>query len=102
LIEKDRDKILFDPGKFSFVEGRVRPEQFQQLSAVILTHQHPDHVDDEALKQIMANNPPGHCWQCGSPTGSTFATGSCASLHSQVKKTDARDGSFGQQQLAAR
>lgn len=57
LIEKEADKILFDPGRFSFVEGRVKPEQFVNLSATILTHQHPDHLDDDALRKIVDNNP---------------------------------------------
>lgn len=56
LIEKEADKILFDPGKFSFAEGLVKPEQFTDLTAIILTHYHPDHVDAEALKQILENN----------------------------------------------
>lgn len=57
LVEDGDDKILFDPGKFSFVEGLVKPEDFRDLSAIILTHRHPDHLDDEALKKIMGNNP---------------------------------------------
>jgi L-ascorbate metabolism protein UlaG (beta-lactamase superfamily) len=57
LVEKGLDKILFDPGKFSFVEGRVKPAQFHHLSAIVLTHEHPDHVDDDALKKILENNP---------------------------------------------
>lgn len=57
LVEKGADKILFDPGKFSFVEGAVQPEQFQNLSAIILTHRHPDHLDDNALAAIVKNNP---------------------------------------------
>lgn len=56
LIEKDADKILFDPGKFTFVEGKVKPSQFKNLSAIILTHCHPDHIDDDALKEIIENN----------------------------------------------
>jgi len=56
LIEKGADKILFDPGRFSFIEGLVKPEQFEHLSAIVLTHQHPDHIDDEALATILANN----------------------------------------------
>ncbi len=56
LIEKGADKILFDPGRFSFIEGLVKPEQFEHLSAIVITHQHPDHIDDEALAKILGNN----------------------------------------------
>jgi L-ascorbate metabolism protein UlaG (beta-lactamase superfamily) len=57
LVEDGEDRILFDPGKFSFVEGLVEPDGFRDLSAIILTHRHPDHVDDDALKKIVENNP---------------------------------------------
>ncbi len=57
LIEDDADKILFDPGLFTFVEGKVKPSQFKDLSAIILTHCHPDHIDDDSLKEIIENNP---------------------------------------------
>jgi L-ascorbate metabolism protein UlaG (beta-lactamase superfamily) len=57
LVEDGEDRILFDPGKFSFVEGLVKPDDFRDLSAVVLTHRHPDHVDDDALGKIVASNP---------------------------------------------
>ena len=56
LLEDGKDKILFDPGKFSFVEGQVSPGDFKDLTAIIITHRHPDHIDDEALKEIVDNN----------------------------------------------
>jgi L-ascorbate metabolism protein UlaG (beta-lactamase superfamily) len=57
LVEKGSDRILFDPGKFSFVDGGARPADFQNLKAVIVTHSPPDHMDDEAIRVIMQNNP---------------------------------------------
>lgn len=57
LVEDGDDKILFDPGKFSFVEGLVKPDDFKSLTAIILTHRHPDHVDDDALEKLVRNNP---------------------------------------------
>lgn len=55
-IEKGSDKILFDPGLFSFAEGLVKPSQFENIQAVIITHKHPDHVDADSLKEILKNN----------------------------------------------
>ena len=59
LLEKGGDRILFDPGKFSFAGGSspTTPADFVGLTAVIITHSHPDHMDDEALRVIMRNNP---------------------------------------------
>lgn len=56
LAEEGGEKILFDPGVFSFVEGKVQIETFKDVSTIILTHQHPDHVDVSALKRILAQS----------------------------------------------
>ncbi len=54
LFEHDGDKLLFDPGNYSFIEGRVTPETFQDVSTVVITHSHPDHLALEPLKRILA------------------------------------------------
>jgi len=44
--------ILFDPGNFSHgFEG------ITGLSAILITHQHPDHADRERLPALLAANP---------------------------------------------
>lgn len=64
VIEKGLDRILFDPGLFSFAENQVKPSQFQNLNAVVLTHYHPDHIDEESLKTIIIKQPERRreCW----------------------------------------
>jgi len=57
LVEDGGTRILFDPGKFSFMEGGTKADRFRELAAIVLTHEHPDHMDDESLKTIVANNP---------------------------------------------
>lgn len=54
LLEQDGQQLLFDPGKFTFVEGLVTPAVFKNVGAVLITHAHPDHLDLEALRQIVA------------------------------------------------
>lgn len=51
-IVDDRASILTDPGVFS---GPF--EQLTDLTAILVTHQHPDHVDPERLKTVLATNP---------------------------------------------
>jgi L-ascorbate metabolism protein UlaG (beta-lactamase superfamily) len=53
VLEENGDKLLFDPGRFSFLEGRVRPEEFHDVSTIVVTHGHPDHLDIEALRRIV-------------------------------------------------
>lgn len=57
VLEKDGVRLLFDPGTYSFVDGSVKPEEFGDIAAIFITHNHPDHYDPEALKVIVQNNP---------------------------------------------
>jgi L-ascorbate metabolism protein UlaG (beta-lactamase superfamily) len=53
VVEEGGDKILFDPGMFSFMEGQVKPDTFRDVRTIIITHNHPDHMDVAALKKIV-------------------------------------------------
>jgi L-ascorbate metabolism protein UlaG (beta-lactamase superfamily) len=53
LFEHEGEKLLFDPGSFSFREDGVKPEQFGDVATVVLTHGHPDHLDVESLRKIL-------------------------------------------------
>jgi len=53
LVETGGARVLIDPGVFS-------PDAAFELSgldAVVVTHQHPDHVDHERLPGLLARNP---------------------------------------------
>src|SRR5690606_17750482 len=52
LLETDRARILVDPGAFS--SGF---EDLTDLDAVLITHQHFDHIDTEKLPTLLAANP---------------------------------------------
>jgi L-ascorbate metabolism protein UlaG (beta-lactamase superfamily) len=47
------EKMLIDPGRFSFMDGRVKPTTLNDVSGVVITHDHPDHLDMDALKIIL-------------------------------------------------
>jgi len=52
LLEISGTRLLFDPGTFSSGFEDVR-----DLDAVLITHQHPDHVDTAKLPDLLAANP---------------------------------------------
>jgi L-ascorbate metabolism protein UlaG (beta-lactamase superfamily) len=57
LTEKAADKILFDPGKFSCVEGAISPEHVQALAAIVVPHFHLDQINEDTLKKIPNHIP---------------------------------------------
>lgn len=52
LVEAAGARLLLDPGTYSGDLSRVT-----ELDAVLLTHQHPDHVDLTRLPALLAANP---------------------------------------------
>jgi L-ascorbate metabolism protein UlaG (beta-lactamase superfamily) len=54
IFEHHGYKLLMYPGTFTFAEGLVKPDDFADVSAIIITHIHPDHLDIDNLKKIIA------------------------------------------------
>lgn len=52
LVEEGEARLLTDPGTFS--RGF---DELSELSAVLVTHQHADHVDQDRLEQLVGHNP---------------------------------------------
>ena len=52
LIQEGEARVLIDPGVWS--RGF---QELQNLNAILITHEHPDHLDSEALKIVLKNNP---------------------------------------------
>jgi L-ascorbate metabolism protein UlaG (beta-lactamase superfamily) len=52
LIETGTARLLIDPGGFSSGFSELR-----DLTAILITHQHPDHVDEAKLPALVAANP---------------------------------------------
>lgn len=54
LVEVADQRVLIDPGTFS------RPEEVGPdtgVTALVITHQHPDHVDPERITDLVATHP---------------------------------------------
>ncbi len=56
LVQIGGTRILVDPGNFS-IEKIKSFGPITGLDAVLITHQHPDHVDPGLLADILASNP---------------------------------------------
>jgi L-ascorbate metabolism protein UlaG (beta-lactamase superfamily) len=52
LIEEQGVRILTDPGNYSTSQNDIK-----DLDLVLITHEHPDHLHIESLKQVLVNNP---------------------------------------------
>jgi L-ascorbate metabolism protein UlaG (beta-lactamase superfamily) len=52
LVEEKSARIMIDPGNFS--SGQ---ESAEHINAILITHEHPDHVSVESLKAILDKNP---------------------------------------------
>jgi L-ascorbate metabolism protein UlaG (beta-lactamase superfamily) len=52
LIEEDGSKILMDPGAFS--KGF---EELTGVNAILITHQHPDHMVPDNIEKVTSKNP---------------------------------------------
>ncbi|MBC9956963.1 MBL fold metallo-hydrolase [Yimella sp. cx-51] len=51
LVEYPDARILIDPGNFSDFS------QVRDVDAILVTHQHPDHLDTHKLDDLLARNP---------------------------------------------
>jgi L-ascorbate metabolism protein UlaG (beta-lactamase superfamily) len=51
LVETDTARLLLDPGNMSEVDGVT------DVDAVLITHQHPDHLDLDRLRAVLAASP---------------------------------------------
>jgi L-ascorbate metabolism protein UlaG (beta-lactamase superfamily) len=56
LAEVGDARMLFDPGVLSGFDG------VRDLDAVLVTHQHPDHLDPARLGPLLAANPGARLW----------------------------------------
>ena len=54
VLEQNGKRLLIDPGIFSFLEEKIKPEDIGPVDTILLTHKHPDHYYPEALKKISA------------------------------------------------
>ena len=51
-IQLEQSRLIIDPGIFT------KPlNDYSKITTVVITHEHPDHYDQEKIQQILAENP---------------------------------------------
>lgn len=53
LLEENDKRLLIDPGLFSFIEGKLKPEDIGRVDVILITHTHADHFYFEAVEKIL-------------------------------------------------
>lgn len=51
-ITKDSERLIIDPGVFS-----ASLKDYSNISVLVITHMHGDHLDQEKVQAIISNNP---------------------------------------------
>ena len=77
IVDVAGTRVLVDPGTYS-----AGFESLTDLDAILVTHQHPDHVDPDRLPAVLAGNPQA-CLVVEPETA--------AGLDDEAKATDTRD-----------
>lgn len=52
LLEENGFRLLIDPGRYSFIEGVLKPEDIPAPDAILITHEHGDHYDPQAIATL--------------------------------------------------
>ncbi len=58
LLEHENQRMLFDPGSFSFANGEVNAAELPDIDYLVITHDHPDHLYGPAIRIIVDNSQP--------------------------------------------
>jgi hypothetical protein len=53
LVTTDDDATLFDPGFYTFLEGVVDLDSIGDVTRVLITHEHADHVNPDFVKWLI-------------------------------------------------
>lgn len=60
FIEEGEARILIDPGSYVFKDAPIKPEDLPECNVLLLTHEHPDHTDPEAIKKLHGSHSMEH------------------------------------------
>jgi L-ascorbate metabolism protein UlaG (beta-lactamase superfamily) len=72
-IERDGRTLVIDPGGFS------EPDAAAGADAVLITHEHPDHLDEGRLRSALESNPALEIWT--NPSVVALLGGTGAAVH---------------------
>lgn len=53
LVTTDSESVLFDPGSHTFSSGEIDLESIGDVTRVLITHEHSDHVSQEFVRWLV-------------------------------------------------
>ena len=56
IITDSGKKLIIDPGYFTY-QSNFKVSDFQGADCYLITHQHPDHLDPETIKEVVGDKP---------------------------------------------
>ncbi len=62
IVEENETRVLVDPGTYTFTENANALEEMKDINAILITHEHPDHLDLEKFGNIIARNNNPHIY----------------------------------------
>ncbi len=57
LVQEQGKVVLVDPGNYSYEEKALDIHRLNQLDAIVITHEHPDHMYIPWIKEILTKFP---------------------------------------------
>lgn len=61
IVEHEGKKVLVDPGNYSWNSGIVNQDSLRDIDYVLVTHAHPDHID-ETFASVVNELSPNAIW----------------------------------------
>ncbi|MEX1059236.1 MAG: MBL fold metallo-hydrolase, partial [Candidatus Saccharimonadales bacterium] len=57
LVESPQINVLIDPGNFTWASHLLQVDKLPALDFIIITHEHPDHYDQQGLIKLSNRFP---------------------------------------------
>ncbi len=75
LLKEGGEQLLIDPGNYTFEEGLVKAADLREANTILITHNHADHFDPAAIRDILSQNTAARVYANSEMCGALHAAG---------------------------